>query len=152
MIGGLKSSGIETGRVMELSCLTRPSKQRHSLHKVVGEEAIVVEGVDMLVLEVVDLQVEIVGSQEEAVMLVVEMVDVILDIQMEVHLDAGEDEFFLLESSYFCYLGGHAQFQIPTICPYWGLATSATRRRKRKICKIVAYGCQTPSAQRHSDQ
>lgn len=91
MIGGLKSSGIVTGRVMELRFLTRPSKQRHSLHKVVGEEAIVVEGVDMLMLEVVDLQVEIVGSQEEAVMLVVEMVDVILDIQMEVHLDAGED-------------------------------------------------------------
>jgi hypothetical protein len=26
------------------------------------------------------------------------------------------------------------------------------KRRKRKICKIVAYGCQTPSAQRCSDQ
>jgi hypothetical protein len=27
-----------------------------------------------------------------------------------------------------------------------------TTTRKRKICKIVAYGCQTPSAQRRSDQ
>jgi hypothetical protein len=26
------------------------------------------------------------------------------------------------------------------------------KKRKRKICKIVAYGCQTPSAQRRSDQ
>jgi hypothetical protein len=26
------------------------------------------------------------------------------------------------------------------------------RKKKRKICKIVAYGCQTPSAQRRSDQ
>ena len=43
--------------------------------------------------------------------------------------------FFLLESSYFCYLGAHAKFQIPTICPYWGLATAATTR-KGKICKI----------------
>jgi hypothetical protein len=24
--------------------------------------------------------------------------------------------------------------------------------KKKKICKIVAYGCQTPSAQRRSDQ
>jgi hypothetical protein len=58
---------------------------------------------------------------------------------------------FLLESSYFCYLGAHAKFQIPMICRYWGLAT-ATRKEKRKICKIMAYGCQKPSAQRRSDQ
>jgi hypothetical protein len=40
------------------------------------------------------------------------------------------------------------------------LATPVTRkqkenkktRKKRKIWKIVAYGCQTPSAQRRSDQ
>ena len=39
--------------------------------------------------------------------------------------------FFLLESSYFCYLGAHAKFQIHTICPYWGLATVVTRTRTR---------------------
>jgi hypothetical protein len=55
MIGGLKSSGIVTGRVMELHFHMRPSKQRHSLHKVVGEEGIVVEGVDTLIVEVVGL-------------------------------------------------------------------------------------------------
>ena len=47
--------------------------------------------------------------------------------------------FFLLESSYFCYLGAHAKFQIPTICPYWGLATAGTRKeqqeKKRKNIK-----------------
>jgi hypothetical protein len=26
------------------------------------------------------------------------------------------------------------------------------KKKKGKICKIVAYGCQTPSAQRRSDQ
>jgi hypothetical protein len=40
--------------------------------------------------------------------------------------------FFLLESSYFCYLGAYAKFQIPMICPYWGLATAARRKEKRK--------------------
>ena len=44
----------------------------------------------------------------------------------------GVPEFFLLKSSYFCYLGAHAKFQIPTICPYWGLATAATTRRKEE--------------------
>ena len=83
MIGGLKSSGIVTARVMELHFHMRPSKQRPSLHKVVGEEGIVVE--------VVGLQVEMVELQEEAIMLVVEMVAAILDILMEVHLGAGED-------------------------------------------------------------
>jgi hypothetical protein len=33
-----------------------------------------------------------------------------------------------------------------------GKKKKKTRTRKRKICKIVAYGCQTPSAQRRSDQ
>jgi hypothetical protein len=37
-----------------------------------------------------------------------------------------------LESSYFCYLGAHAKFQIPTICLYWGLATAATTRRRKQ--------------------
>ena len=34
----------------------------------------------------------------------------------------------------FClyYFGGHAKFQIPTICPYWGLATAARKKKKRK--------------------
>ena len=45
----------------------------------------------MLMVEEVGLQVEVVGFQEEAIMLVVEMVVVILDIQMEVHLDVGEE-------------------------------------------------------------
>ena len=71
--------------------LLRPSKQRHSLHKVVEEEGIRVEGVDMLMVEEGGLHVEMVGFQEEAIMLVVEMVVVILDIQMEVHLDVGEE-------------------------------------------------------------
>ena len=52
-----KSFGIVTGRVIELH-FTRPSKQRHSLHKVVGEKGIVVEGVDTVMLEEVGLQVE----------------------------------------------------------------------------------------------
>ena len=91
MIGGLKSFGIVTARVMELRFLTRPSKQRHSLHKVVGEEGIVVEGVDRLMVEEVGLQVEMVGFQEKAIMLVVEMAAAILVIQMEVHLGVGED-------------------------------------------------------------
>jgi hypothetical protein len=37
-----------------------------------------------------------------------------------------------LESSYFCYLGAHAKFQIPTICPYWGLATKKQEEKKEK--------------------
>jgi hypothetical protein len=37
-----------------------------------------------------------------------------------------------LESSYLCYLRAHAKFQIPTICPYWGLATAATTTRKQQ--------------------
>ena len=40
--------------------------------------------------------------------------------------------FFLLESSYFCYLGAHAKFQIHTICPYWGLATAGTRKQQQE--------------------
>jgi hypothetical protein len=34
----------------------------------------------------------------------------------------------------FClyYFGGHAKFQIPTICPYWGLATAATRKQQEE--------------------
>jgi hypothetical protein len=91
MIGGLKSSGIVTGRVMELHFLMRPSKQRHSLHKVVEEEGIRVEGVDMLMVEEGDLHMEMVGFQEEAIMLVVEMAAAILVIRMEVHLGVGED-------------------------------------------------------------
>ena len=91
MIGGQKSSGIVTGRVMELHFLLRPSKQRHSLHKVVGEEVIVVEGMDTLIVEVVGFQVEMLELQEEAIILVVEMVAAILDIRTEVHLGAGED-------------------------------------------------------------
>ena len=30
----------------------------------------------------------------------------------------GSPNFFLLESSYFCYLGAHAKFQIPSCCLY----------------------------------
>jgi hypothetical protein len=37
-----------------------------------------------------------------------------------------------LESSYFCYLGAHAKFHIPTICTYWGLATAATRKHEEE--------------------
>jgi hypothetical protein len=63
---------------------------------------------------------------------------------------------FLLESSYFCYLGAHAKIWNPTITPSGVLATAVTRRTRRtrdeKIWKIVAYGCQTLSAQRRSDQ
>ena len=40
--------------------------------------------------------------------------------------------FFFYPNFCLYYLGGHAKFQIPTICPYWGLATAATRRRKEK--------------------
>jgi hypothetical protein len=38
--------------------------------------------------------------------------------------------------------------------PFWGFSNGGNKKktRKRKICKIVAYGCQTPSAQRRSDQ
>jgi hypothetical protein len=82
-----------------------------------------------------------------------------------------------LESSYFCYLGAHAKIWNPTTIPSEVLATAVTRKqeeqeKKKKnmqnsglrlsdtvctaplgpICKIVAYGCQTPSAQRRSDQ
>ena len=91
MIGGQKSAGIVMGRVMELHFLLRPSKQRHSLHRVVGEEGILVEGVDMLMVEEGGLHVEMVGFQEEAIMLVVEMAAAILVIRMEVHLGVGED-------------------------------------------------------------
>ena len=54
----------------------------------------------------------------------------------------GSPNFFLLslESYYFCELGAHAKFQIPTTLPYWVLTTAA-RVEKRKIPKIVAYGC-----------
>ena len=76
---------------MELHFLLRPSKQRHSLHKVVEEEGIRVEGVDMLMVEEGGLHVEMVGFQEEAIMLVVEMAAAILVIRMEVHLGVGED-------------------------------------------------------------
>ena len=77
---------------MELRFLMRPSKQRHSLHKVVGEEGILVEEVDTPMAEKAGLQVEMVGFQAGTIMLVVEMGDVILDIQMEVHLDVVEED------------------------------------------------------------
>jgi hypothetical protein len=34
---------------------------------------------------------------------------------------------------------------------FWGFSNGG-KKRDEKICKIVAYGCQTPSAQRRSDQ
>jgi hypothetical protein len=40
--------------------------------------------------------------------------------------------------------------------PFWGFSNGGKNKkkekRKRKICKIVVYGCQTPSALRRSDQ
>ena len=51
----------------------------------------------------------------------------------------------------FVYIiqGGHAKFQNPTTCPSLVLVTVACQENKRKI---VAYGCQIPSAQRRTDQ
>jgi hypothetical protein len=39
----------------------------------------------------------------------------------------------------FCYLGAHAKFQIPTICPYWGLATAATRKQEEEEEKYAKF-------------
>ena len=41
----------------------------------------------------------------------------------------------------FClyYLGGHAKFQNPTICPSVVLGTAGTTTTSEKVMKIVAY-------------
>jgi hypothetical protein len=36
--------------------------------------------------------------------------------------------------------------------PLLGFSNGGKKKKKRKKCKIVAYGCQTPSAQRRSHQ
>jgi hypothetical protein len=48
----------------------------------------------------------------------------------------------------------YAKFQNPTTCPsvVLGMTVPTPTTRSEKITKIVAYGCQTPSAQRRSDQ
>ena len=40
--------------------------------------------------------------------------------------------FFLLESSYFCYLGAHAKIWNPTTTPSGVLATAVTRKQQEK--------------------
>jgi hypothetical protein len=44
----------------------------------------------------------------------------------------GVPEFFLLESSYFCYLGAHAKIWNPTTTPSGVLATAVTTRKQEK--------------------
>ena len=41
------------------------------------------------------------------------------------------------------YFGGHAKFQIPTICPYWGLATAA---RKEEEIPLAPMGVLAPGS------
>jgi hypothetical protein len=45
----------------------------------------------------------------------------------------GVPEFlFLLESSYFCYLGAHAKIWNPTTTPFGVLATAVTRKQQEE--------------------
>jgi hypothetical protein len=65
----------------------------------------------------------------------------------------GAPNFFLLESSYFCYLGAHAKIWNPTTAPSGVLATAVTRKKKEKnllaLMGVLAPGSEhaRPSAQ-----
>jgi hypothetical protein len=48
----------------------------------------------------------------------------------------GPEILFSMESSYFCELGGHAKFQIPSCCLYGRKVRASEERRRRKKNKL----------------
>jgi hypothetical protein len=60
---------------------------------------------------------------------------------------------FFLPEFLFILFWGACKVSNSYDMPLLGFSNGGKKNnKKRKICKIVAYGCQTPSAQRRSDQ